>query len=204
MQNSLLFAFVLLSRQRSWQQVTPGYFVNYLGGNFSMTCSCYSKPNFAILLGKVCWECPGVSKSCRFSCLFEWEAVLFCFMTFPIPAYCAGPASVRHRSSTAFLHPHLSQKRWIWPGCVYMQCQGLVKVHTDSCWIQNSSSVANWKPCFFSVHVNSHHEWFLSPETLSTHKGRALLRVYGPDVQLSTTEKKRNYDGVKMRAQSGG
>lgn len=98
MQNSLLFAFVLLSRQRSWWQVTPGYSINYLGGesNFSMTCSCYSKPNFDILLGKVCWECPGISKYCWFSCLFEWKAVLFCFMTFPVPAYCTGPAPLQY------------------------------------------------------------------------------------------------------------
>lgn len=45
-----------------------------------MTCSCYSKTNFDILLGKVCGECAGISKFCRFSCLFGVGSsfVLFC------------------------------------------------------------------------------------------------------------------------------
>jgi len=191
MQNSLLFVFSLLSRQRSRRQVTPGYSINYLRGesNFSMACSCYSKPNFDILLGKVCWECPGISNSCHFSCLFKWEEVLFCFVTcFQHTAQVLplqGSTQVLPLPSSL---PEPLNFSWLWLNAVSSRDGWrFTLIHVQpKVFLLSLAKCPAFSQCTWTATTSAAQ--FLSLETPFTHKGWGAC---GADIQIPTIQKKK-------------
>lgn len=205
MQNSLLFVFVLLSRQRSWWQVTPEYCKLSGGGKVIFQWHVAVTPKQTLIyfwvksVGNVqAFQNPVVFLVCL-------SGKQFCFVSWRSPFQHT--AQVLPPQGTMPVLPFSTFSALRNAGChlAVAKCsQWWVKVHADSCWNQKGSSVTLCKLCFFSLHANNHHEWFCLPETLSTFKGRALLGPYEPSAQVSSTKKKREIMlGCKWRHNLG-
>lgn len=166
MQNSLLFVFVLLSRQRSWQQVTPGYF-KLSGGEeviFQWHLAVTPKQTLIYFWVKSVGNVQAFQNPVIFLVCLSGKQ--FCFVSWRSPFQYTAQVLPPQGTTPVLRFSTFSALRNAEYRLALAKCsQWWAKVHTVSCWTQNSSSVTIYRLCFFSLHVNRHNEWFCSPET---------------------------------------
>lgn len=162
-----------------------------------MTCGCYSKTNSDILLGKVCGECPGVSKSCRFSCLSGKQ---LCFVSWRSPFQhtaqflppkapgqcCLSPASVR---------PEMLNVTWLWLSAASGGWR-FTLIHDGLRAVLLSLSISSaFSPCIWTIIMSC--SAYQRPCACSKAELCLGHMTQCPDF---SHQKKRNYVSVKMKA----